>query len=161
MKKKIAKLLILSQLLLVVGCSTKKPEPIVTPSSPEPQVTSPATTNRQEKGKMDFAVDSMNTYEASEVMGDFYEPFIEYNTEEYSSEEENRFMSVKSSPFSTFAADVDTASYANIRRMLLDGDTVVPSAVRIEEMVNYFNYDLPEPSDNAPFSVTTEVSKCP
>lgn len=85
----------------------------------------------------------------------------DWNTEEYSYEEENPFRSVKTSPFSTFAADVDTASYANVRRMILDGNTVNPDAVRAEEMINYFHYDYAEPDGSEPFGVTTELAPCP
>jgi Ca-activated chloride channel family protein len=85
----------------------------------------------------------------------------EYNTEEYAYIRENGFESVLTNPLSTFAADVDTASYANIRRLLLDGETVPADAVRIEEMINYFDYDYPEPEDGAPFSVTTRIADCP
>ena len=85
----------------------------------------------------------------------------EWNTEEYSYEEENPFCLVKTAPFSTFAADVDTASYANVRRMILDGDTVIPDAVRAEEMINYFHYDYAGPGSGDPFGVTTELAPCP
>ena len=93
-----------------------------------------------------------------EVPG-YYEP--DWNTEEYSYTAENPFLSVKTSPFSTFAADVDTASYANVRRMILGGGTVTPDAVRAEEMINYFHYEYPEPAEDEPFSVTTELAPCP
>lgn len=86
---------------------------------------------------------------------------IEHNTEEYNHIEENGFRSVSVSPLSTFAADVDTASYANLRRMLLEGAEVPADAVRIEEMINYFHYDYPEPEDGEPFSVSTELTPCP
>lgn len=89
------------------------------------------------------------------------EGFPDMNTEEYAYREENRFLSVANNPLSTFSADVDTASYANVRRMLTDGSGVVPDAVRIEEMVNYFHYDYPAPTDGSPFSVTTEIAPCP
>jgi len=85
----------------------------------------------------------------------------EFNTEEYNAVTENGFLSVKTNPLSTFAADVDTASYANLRRMILAGQTVDTGAVRIEEMLNYFHYDYPEPKGGEPFSVTTEVTDCP
>ena len=88
-------------------------------------------------------------------------PEIDWNTEEYKYMAENPWMSVSVSPFSTFAADVDTASYANVRRMLVQNREVVPDAVRIEEMVNYFRYDYPEPKKGEPFSVTTELAECP
>lgn len=84
-----------------------------------------------------------------------------HNTEEYSYNPENAFMAVADAPLSTFGADVDTASYANIRRMVLEGERIPEDAVRIEEMLNYFYYDYPEPKGEEPFSVTTRVSQCP
>ena len=86
---------------------------------------------------------------------------IDWNTEEYSYLSENSWMNAKVSPFSTFAADVDTASYANVRRMLTRRQTVPEGAVRIEEMINYFHYDYAEPKEGEPFSVTTEMAPCP
>ncbi len=84
-----------------------------------------------------------------------------FNTEEYNYIEENPFLAVKNEPLSTFAADVDTASYANLRRMVLAGETVPADAVRIEEMLNYFHYDYPQPQEGEPFSVTTRIGTCP
>ena len=88
-------------------------------------------------------------------------PEVQYNTEEYSALKENIFLSANVHPFSTFAADVDTASYANLRRMILSGKKPPADAVRIEEMLNYFSYDYPSPEDDQPFSVTTELAPCP
>lgn len=88
-------------------------------------------------------------------------PEVQYNTEEYSAIKENIFLSANVHPFSTFAADVDTASYANLRRMILSGKKPPADAVRIEEMLNYFSYDYPSPEDDQPFSVTTELAPCP
>jgi Ca-activated chloride channel family protein len=85
----------------------------------------------------------------------------EFNTEEYSGITENNFKAVKNHPMSTFSIDVDTASYSNIRRMINSGGKVVPDAVRIEEMINYFRYDYESPSGDVPFSVNTEISECP
>lgn len=69
---------------------------------------------------------------------------------------------VANDPVSTFAVDVDTGAYANVRRMLLGGQTVPADAVRTEEMINYFRYDYPLPEDrSAPFSVTTDMSTAP
>ena len=90
-----------------------------------------------------------------------FEPEPDWNTEEYSYIAENGWNSTLASPLSTFAADVDTASYANLRRFLLREGTVPADAVRIEEMINYFHYDYPEPEDGEPFSVTTEIAPCP
>ena len=89
----------------------------------------------------------------------------EFNTEEYKSLEENGFRSVLTSPLSTFAADVDTASYSNLRRMILnDGYTLsdIPSgAVRTEEMINYFKYDYDGPKQGEPFGINAEIAPCP
>ena len=92
--------------------------------------------------------------------GGEYAP-IDWNTEEYKYMEENGWLSPETAPFSTFAADVDTASYANVRRMLLEGREVPADAVRIEEMINYFDYDYPQAKGDEPFSVTTRIAPCP
>lgn len=83
------------------------------------------------------------------------------NTEEYDPGEETGFQRVEDYPLSTFSADVDTASYSNVRRFLNLGQFPPPDAVRLEEMVNYFRYDYPQPKGTEPFSITTEVSDCP
>lgn len=98
---------------------------------------------------------------AAKGFGEIENSYPDWNTEEYSYLEENPWMSVKTSPFSTFAADVDTASYANMRRMILRGERIPADAIRIEELINYFSYDYPEPEDGEPFSVTTEIAPCP
>jgi Ca-activated chloride channel family protein len=84
-----------------------------------------------------------------------------FNTEEYGRIQENEFLSVAGNPLSTFSVDVDRAAYSNVRRFLRDGQRPPRDAVRIEEMVNYFTYDYPDPSGAQPFSVTTEVASCP
>ncbi|HYK05751.1 MAG TPA: von Willebrand factor type A domain-containing protein [Thermoanaerobaculia bacterium] len=80
---------------------------------------------------------------------------------EYARIEEHGFVETKKERVATFAIDVDRASYANVRRYLRDGLVPPADAVRIEEMVNYFTYSYPQPSDDAPFSITTEVAGCP
>ena len=85
----------------------------------------------------------------------------EFNTEAYSHIEENPFLDVTRAPLSTFSIDVDTASYSNMRRFLNEGHLPPKDAVRIEELINYFNYDYPQPVGDAPFSVSTEVAQCP
>lgn len=83
------------------------------------------------------------------------------NTEEYKKIDDNKFVDVKNNPLSTFSIDVDAASYANVRRFLRDGQLPYPDAVRIEEMINYFKYDYPQPTGEHPFSITTETAVCP
>ena len=83
------------------------------------------------------------------------------NTEHYASLADNPFSNVTDQPLSTFAIDVDTASYTNARRFLNDGALPPPDSVRIEEFINYFKYDYPEPAGETPFSVNVEVNACP
>jgi Ca-activated chloride channel family protein len=84
-----------------------------------------------------------------------------FNTEGYDQSDENPFRRVSSDPLSTFSIDVDTASYANVRRFLNTGAMPPPGAVRIEELINYFRFDYPKPAGDAPFSITTELAACP
>jgi len=84
-----------------------------------------------------------------------------FNTEGYSTIHENGYKSVLNNPLSTFSIDVDRASYSNIRRFISQGQRPPVDAVRIEEMINYFHYDYPEPSNEHPFSVYTEIAECP
>ena len=79
----------------------------------------------------------------------------------YSNLVDNTFLSPWKAPLSTFSVDVDTASYTNMRSMIQNGQTVPEDAVRIEEMVNYFNYDYPQPKAEHPFSVNVETASCP
>ncbi|MBK7874293.1 MAG: VWA domain-containing protein [Planctomycetes bacterium] len=83
------------------------------------------------------------------------------NTEAYAPIAENAFKLATQDPLSTFSVDVDTASYANVRRFLSERQLPPPDAVRIEELVNYFRYDYPKPDGEAPFSVTTRVATAP
>ncbi len=84
-----------------------------------------------------------------------------FNTDEYSHIESNRFLSTLTAPLSTFAADVDTSSYAQLRRRILNGDRIPADSVRIEEMMNYFHYDYRQPEGDEPFGVTIEYADCP
>jgi Ca-activated chloride channel family protein len=85
----------------------------------------------------------------------------EMNTESYAPVADNAFLAVTANPLSTFSIDVDTASYANVRRFLNEGRLPPPDAVRIEELINYFRFDYPAPQGEAPFAVTTSVAACP
>lgn len=83
------------------------------------------------------------------------------NTENYATIHENGFRNVLVNPLSTFSIDVDNASYSNVRRYINQGDLPPVDAVRIEEMINYFHYDYPQPKGEHPFSITTELARCP
>ncbi len=84
-----------------------------------------------------------------------------YNTEDYDNIIENDFMKATDHPLSTFSIDVDEASYSNVRRYLMNGSLPPAGAVRIEEMINYFDYQYPQPVNEDPFSLNTEISDCP
>ena len=88
-------------------------------------------------------------------------PDEEPSTEEYDRIYENPFLEAKENPLSTFSIDVDTASYANSRRFLRDGQLPPKDAVRIEEFINYFNYDYPAPTGEDPFTINCELGPCP
>lgn len=88
----------------------------------------------------------------------------EFNTEEYSAQKEMGFAKASVTPLSTFSADVDTASYSNLRRMIDNGyglEDIPAGAVRVEEILNYFDYDYRLPKDGEPFGVTTQIGGCP
>ncbi len=111
--------------------------------------------------------DGMNG--ASEYFYDGYDdtqmPTTEMpNTEEYTAVEESGYTMTSVSPLSTFSADVDTASYSNLRRMIEDGyalEDIPEGSVRIEELLNYFQYDYAGPKKGEPFGVTTQIADCP
>jgi Ca-activated chloride channel homolog len=86
---------------------------------------------------------------------------VDYNREGYDEIVENPFIKAKDNPLSTFSIDVDAASYSNMRRFITSGQLPPAGAVRIEEMINYFTYQYPQPTNEDPFSVNMEVSSCP
>ncbi|MEN8190476.1 MAG: VWA domain-containing protein [Thermodesulfobacteriota bacterium] len=92
--------------------------------------------------------------------GGFLPPRPPGNMESYNALEENRFISAQNDPLSTFSIDVDSASYANVRRFINSGQLPPVGAVRVEEMINYFSYDYPVPQ-KGPFSLTAELGPAP
>ncbi|MBA3334418.1 MAG: VWA domain-containing protein [Acidobacteria bacterium] len=86
--------------------------------------------------------------------------FDQTSGERYAEIDENPFLETSRAPLSTFSVDVDTASYSNVRRYLNHGQMPPKNAVRIEELINYFEYDYPQPIGDLPFSVNTEVAAC-
>jgi Ca-activated chloride channel family protein len=84
-----------------------------------------------------------------------------YSEESYDLIQENKFLKVGAEPTSTFSIDVDAASYSNVRRFIMNNQLPPKDAVRIEELVNYFDYDYPQPEGEDPFEVITEVANCP
>lgn len=90
-----------------------------------------------------------------------YQNTNDYNTETYIPIKENEFKSPLNEPLSTFSIDVDRAAYGNVRRYLYNNMQVPYDAVRYEEMINYFDYDYPQPTNGHPFSITVEGGRCP
>jgi Ca-activated chloride channel homolog len=88
-------------------------------------------------------------------------PGLGFNRESYKHKDENPFHRVDVAPRSTFSVDVDTASYANVRRMLADDELPPDGAVRIEEFINYFRFDYAPPAGDVPVAIATEVAACP
>lgn len=136
------------------GTATEKPfteEPTETPATEASQSMQDMMTNDilTSDGACEECVMPYPGYEA------------EYNTNEYNDLAENPWMSVANSPLSTFGADVDTASYSQIRNNIVYRLEVVPSQVRIEEMINYFRYDYDEPKAGEKFGVHMEYADCP
>jgi Ca-activated chloride channel family protein len=83
------------------------------------------------------------------------------DAETYGAIDENKFRRVTDQPLSTFSIDVDTASYANVRRILNEGRLPPIDAVRVEELINYFHFDYAHQTQGAPFGITTELAPCP
>lgn len=108
-----------------------------------------------------YYIDGMKVVGSSNLPQTSYYMAAETNTEEYNPITDNRFKDVRTHPLSTFSIDVDNASYTNVRRFINQGILPPADAVRVEEMINYFNYDYPQPVGSDPFSITTEYTYCP
>jgi Ca-activated chloride channel family protein len=110
---------------------------------------------RAEKSAMGYAAPQPSQ------TGIVLEPQEDFNTEEYDRIHENPFLSAAENPLSTLSIDVDTASYANARRFINSSQLPPKDVVRLEEFINYFRYDYPDPKGEHPFSVNTEITECP
>jgi Ca-activated chloride channel family protein len=127
-------------------------------------VMAPKAAGREGRRDLDVAVGRLFALQSRDHKKDeqaFFAPPHDFNREGYDHIADNPFLAVSVNPLSTFSIDVDTASYANVRRFLTSGQLPPKDAVRIEELVNYFRYDYPEPDGRTPFSITTEVGRCP
>ena len=114
----------------------------------------------------EYRTEAMNSNSTSNMSvakatPDYYDGEGNMSGERYAEISENPFLEASRAPLSTFSIDVDTASYANVRRYLNHGQLPPKDAVRIEELINYFEYDYPQPIGDQPFSVNTEVADLP
>lgn len=134
--------------VVVVGYGTKRVRHITG------SVVSGVSTRKARKMK--------NNPAAAPAIYGYYSPEnISNNNESYKEINENIFKRVSLDPLSTFSIDVDKAAYSNVRRMINNGEKVPADAVKIEEMVNYFEYNYPQPHNEHPFSINTEVAITP
>ena len=157
---------------------------MVNPAAPSPDASSEKSSQSAAKSERDARTEAPQALNAQDMAtetegyapGNGYsaytdvvepEPYPEpdnFNTEEYAAIDENGFVNTRTRPLSTVSADVDTASYCNVRRMINDGcslEDIPDGAVRVEEMVNYFTYDYAEPAGNDLFSMQAQASTCP
>lgn len=119
------------------------------------------STTRQDKKALIRGVSTTVSKSTQYGMPSVYYPQEPFNREGYSAIHENGFKEAIKAPLSTFSIDVDAASYANVRRFLNNGQKPPVDAVRIEEMINYFNYDYPQPDNGHPFAIYQELAHCP
>ncbi|MFT3694876.1 MAG: von Willebrand factor type A domain-containing protein [Kofleriaceae bacterium] len=132
------------------------------PSSPTPMVeAAPPPAQAPVAGNVRYHMSPAKPALRQQTVGDALEMDPRMNTEAYARIDENAFQAVSQHPLSTFGADVDTASYSNTRRFLKTNQLPPKDAVRLEEMINYFHYDLPAPPKDQPFSITAEVGQSP
>jgi Ca-activated chloride channel family protein len=139
----------------------KPVEPVEEDLNAEYEISEMAVTNMKLKKEARMAPPAYSMDAMSVGMVANGEGNIQHNTEEYSTITENEFKKVTETPISTFSIDVDAASYSNMRRFINQSQMPYKDAIRIEEMINYFNYDYEYPKDEVPFAVDTEISDCP
>ncbi len=177
--KKIISSVALAMILSVSACSyTEKPEQdragskdgkeqtAIAEVLPEPMLAQDASSRPQKTEAM-----KMEKMASPAAMMNIAPPPMEveqgfilqqpFNRESYNADQENGYVNCLNDSLSTFSIDVDTASYANIRRFITENSLPPTGAVRIEEMINYFSYDLPEPKGADPVKVSVEVGKSP
>lgn len=149
----------------MVGCSTANQSSSSQPTQQETQTETQKRTNTwAPEGMMTDKVYYDGVAAESELDGGYYYEDVDWNTESYSDIDKNEsFILTSSKPFSTFSADVDTASYCNFRRLVNESvDGKLPEgALRTEEMVNYFDYSYDTPKKGDLFGVTTKIVDTP
>jgi len=138
-------------------------KPALTHAKPQPQSTTAHARHKALKKRKinDSGLLSYSHTPHSKGLSQIRSASVALDRERYHPFDENPVKQVTSQPVSTFSIDVDTGAYANVRRFLNRGDLPRENAVRVEELINYFNYDYPQPETEQPFSVTTELSTTP
>jgi len=153
-------ILLMSVLMLLTifmsGCSKKSDEVSTNgiQATTDATVDSAPAAQEEALGEFVFAENSKESYDRDEAA-------VEYPNEGYDGYQESEFMTPEENPLSTLSIDVDTASYSNIRRYLNEGMMPPEDAVRVEECINYFDYDYPQPDGRHPLDAYVTISTCP
>lgn len=134
---------------------------LVQPETQSQAKTAPVAPAAIEIKKLIVKDGNADNAEVAPPLPDIKEEEKPFNTEDYNNIVENKFLAATQNPLSTFSIDVDEAAYSNVRRFINNGSIPPPGAVRIEEMINYFDYTYPQPQNDEPFTVNTELSECP
>jgi Ca-activated chloride channel homolog len=128
-----------------------------TPMTGKYTIANGSTTTLNDASGGTYSWSSHYTVSENQQRQQFYNP----SEESYKKNPENDFMNVKASPLSTMSVDVDRASYSNVRRFINEGQKPPEDAVRVEEMINYFDYDYQQPKGEDPIAIHTELTDCP
>lgn len=164
MNKKVISILVMVVLsFTMVGCGSKAKNEAQTDRYNEAEYSSNAGGDTYNTNVSEAATDNESTVGNESTTDNKVtteDPYYSGSGEEYNSYAENDFIAVSKEPLSTFSADVDTASYSNLRRMINDG-YIDEDAVRVEEMLNYFTYNYAGPTGKEPFGVNVQIGKCP
>ncbi|AMO75443.1 vWA domain-containing protein [Pseudomonas citronellolis] len=148
-------------LLAVGGCGQSTQQQAAQPSMTKQAPLADLAAKREARRAMPTAAPMLESYALPVAPEPLPAGYRDQDREQYQKLAQNPVHSVAEAPVSTFGIDVDTGSYANVRRLLNDGRLPPQGAVRLEEMLNYFPYAYAPPSDDSPFGITTELAPSP
>ncbi|PWU29862.1 hypothetical protein DK254_06865 [Pseudomonas sp. RW407] len=148
-------------LLAVGGCGQSTPQQAAQPSMTKQAPLADLATKSETRRAMPAAAPMLESYALPVAPEPLPAGYRDQDREQYQKLAQNPVHSVAEAPVSTFSIDVDTGSYANVRRLLNEGRLLPQGAVRLEEMLNYFPYAYAPPADDSPFGITTELAPSP
>jgi len=151
-------LLSAAALLMALSCAAPRPMPISGPPQANRELPAPEPSPEMEASP---SASKMLAPPPSPVAGQARAADTQQGSEEYKGIKENSFIKAKDQALSTFSVDVDTASYSNVRRFIAAGSLPPVDAVRMEELVNYFDYNWAQPSGAQPIAISSEAALCP
>lgn len=148
-------------LLAVGGCGQSTPQQAAQPSMTKQAPLADLATKSEARRAAPAAAPMLESYALPVAPEPLPAGYRDQDREQYQKLAQNPVHSVAEAPVSTFSIDVDTGSYANVRRLLNEGRLPPQGAVRLEEMLNYFPYAYAPPADDSPFGITTELAPSP